>query len=551
MSTQTIFDNKVIKIPGAYSTIKSGVKNTSPNASYGKVLIIDNGGIGATWGGGAGIDSALVADKQECIYSFKDLKSFRTFIKGGMLWDIAEPLFKPLGIGSPIPGVSEVLFVKAATTVPAEIAYTFSGGGTAGGALVVQVRDEGVIGNGFKTAGNNLYKGYGAIMSAGLTSGYFVIKFYRGTWVGPTAGSEYNNLTQDESVPELLCTTPEFNNIQTVIDWMDENSLFNTYFYKKTGTKTGTGVVDNADLTANSAIKLAAGGIETYSTANLSLVLENIINLDYTFVLADKYGDDAQDTELAMILSHLVDEARYDKFMFVGGGLNSDKFADGTSDGSIEIAQYYDSDRVCVIHGGYKKASNIAPTGFIEKNSLYTTAAILGRVCGLQPQVPATFKSIKVDGLLHNLTKTEEEAALDNGVMHLKYDAEVESFIINKGINSLQKNTNTLNEDGTSHNLQLKRISAQLNKELVIKARKELLADPNGVNRNTLSSQRLKDWTASFLQKKIATPSQDNLIISFQDIVVTKMDGGYSVEYGFIPNGEVDKLFFTGTVLDI
>ena len=56
MATEFRFNNKRVKLPGAYSTIVSGEKNAPLALDYGKVLVIDTGGLGATWGGGAGFD---------------------------------------------------------------------------------------------------------------------------------------------------------------------------------------------------------------------------------------------------------------------------------------------------------------------------------------------------------------------------------------------------------------------------------------------------------------------------------------------------------------
>ena len=43
----------------------------------------------------------------------------------------------------------------------------------------------------------------------------------------------------------------------------------------------------------------------------------------------------------------------------------------------------------------------------------------------------------------------------------------------------------------------------------------DLLADENGVNINTLSKGALETWTINFLQTRVATENQDNLISKY------------------------------------
>jgi len=68
----------------------------------------------------------------------------------------------------------------------------------------------------------------------------------------------------------------------------------------------------------------------------------------------------------------------------------------------------------------------------------------------------------------------------------------------------LQKNTYLLNDDGTTHSKQLYRIAHQINKEIIITAKAELLKNPNGTNRNTLSELDVQQWVKRFLSSKVA-----------------------------------------------
>lgn len=140
MASTVIFSNRQITLPGAYSTIVSGENNPARNLDYGKVLIIDTGVFGTGFGGGAGINGTI-SQGQDAIYTFDNISDFRSFVKGGMYWKIAEALFTPDPSNPAAVGVSEILFVRAAKTTPAKLTFISTGGGT----FAVQTLDEGTV----------------------------------------------------------------------------------------------------------------------------------------------------------------------------------------------------------------------------------------------------------------------------------------------------------------------------------------------------------------------------------------------------------------------
>jgi hypothetical protein len=555
MATKVFFAGKKRYLPGVYTTIISGIKNAPLALSYGNVLLIDTGS-SAGYGGGSGISGQL-ASGQDAVYVLSNSDQYRSYFKGGLWWKLAEPLYSPAGIGSQ--GVSVVYAAKAATTTAAVITYTFGeadesysyevGDAGRGGLFEFYVKDEGLIGNGV-LASTNLSVGYAGKMVAGsIDVNKFKIQFYRGTYKGLDSTSQpYDGVADTDAVPELLCESIEFDNVEDLINWARLDYYFNIYFKEKTFTTIGTGVVDSTDLTEESGYKLAVGGTETYSTTALDSILEAVKELGYSFVLCDNYGDDAQGVENGKILAHILTEARFEKMMIVGGGSDINKF-NGTN-GSIETAAYYDSDRVVVVHGGIKKKSQLSGTGFKEFDSIYKAAIVCGRLCNLPPQVPITFKSIDIDGELHSLTENERVLALESGVLVSHYDNDFGAFIVEQGVTTIQNNDNLINEDATTYSIQVRRIAMQLNKEIMINAKVQLLGDPNGVNKNTLSAKVLEDWVKGYLQTKTATTTQDNLITTFRDVVVTAVQDYYIVSYKFSPNWEITKLFITGVIVN-
>ena len=550
MATKFFFDNKEVSLPGAYSTIKSVRTSPMITATYGRVLVIDNGQ-GAEWGGGSGIsgDGASGADS---VYRFTNLQEYQTFLKGGLFWKAAEALFKPAGS---LNGVSEVIHVRAATTTKASMTFSPTGGGTAGGTFKVNTKDEGISANGFVTgtgADMHLDKGYAFSVESGVKdTDKFIFKIWRGTWRGDhTDGIAYDEISKADTRPELIVSSPEFDNVQELIDWANSSNKFNVLFsLDDTSTVTGEGTVTTADLTDLDAYNLATGGTETYSSTSLDEVLETVQELDYSFLLSDQYGtnnyDSAQATKMFV---HLKDEAKFMKFMFVGGGQDEDEW--DTADGTIDIAKYFDDTHSIVVHGGVKKTSSVSPSGFRIWDSFVHTAYVLGRTAGLEPQVPVTNKWIDVDGVVHNMKKSDKELALEFGVITTQYNEYTQTFNVLQGVNTLQNNNNIVNPDATSFSIQMMRVVSQINRELVINASQQLLAEESGVNMNTLSKGTLENWTKNYLQTKVATEQQDNLIISYKDVTVTQQEDSYFVNYKIVVNGEITKIFFTGFLLN-
>jgi hypothetical protein len=281
-------------------------------------------------------------------------------------------------------------------------------------------------------------------------------------------------------------------------------------------------------------------------------VLEQVKDLDYVFVLSDKYGvTDYSSVEVGKILAHILTEAKYrpNKYLVYGAGQDDDEFAQSSNSSKV-VAAYFNSAQALVVHGGAKKVSQADPTGFRTWDAQYHAAAVLGRLCGLPPQVPITNKSIGVEGLVHNLTLLQKEQALDAGLITTYFDTDFNDFVCLKGVNSLQSNANLINPDGTSFSVQVMRIIGQVNHDLIVNAKLQLLGQPAGVNRNTLSANYVKNWTEAFLETKVATASQDNLIISYQDVTVTRKQDTYWVSYAIVVNNEIDKLFFTGFMIE-
>lgn len=544
MASTIYFDNKQISLPGAYSTIVSGETNPPRAADYGIVLIIDTGVAGANYGGGSGINGTL-ASGQDAIYTFQTLEEFRNFEKGGLFWKIAERLFTPDPSNAAATGISSLYFIRAATTAPSKMTFSTE----AGGSFVVDTRDEGTWANGVTELAtpNKLISGYGYTISKGVEDETkWIMSFYRGTYTGTAEdGLPFGEESSISSVPKLLCESPEFNNIKTLIDWGKNDGTFNVYFSLDSASNVeGSGVVSAEDIAAIAGLVKATGGTETYGPTDFDSVLSQIADLDHNIVFTDQYGNNASGSMTQKLIAHNNFTAKFNRFLYVGGYGDNLKYKD-----DLALAKGFDSEKVILIHGETGQNSQQAGIGYRWWTVMYTLASVVGRVSGKPPYVPVTNKSLGVDRIKHILSDTEKKQALKNGVIVVSKNAYSNKFVILQDVNTLQDNTNLFNSKGQSYSIQFMRIVAQINRELVVNAEIDLLGQENGPNANTLSAGTVKNWTANYLQSRVATETSDNLLLEYKDVNVTRQEDVWFITYKIKVNNEITKLFFTGFLI--
>lgn len=550
MAISVYFNNKKITLPGAYATIAAGEQNDPRALDYGKCLIIDTGVLGAKWGGGAGINGKN-ANGKNAIYRFDNIEDFRSFVKGGWYWQLANALFFPDASNPAAVGISELMFVRAASTTPATMTFTATGGGSNGGVFKIITLDEGLNANGLNSAGEaatgELTTGYAfSIVSGTLDPSKYVFQIWRGTFTGLAPdGVPFNEVPATSAAPRLIIESPEFNNMNELISWARSSSAFNQLFMlDSSSAPTGTGKISEQDITVLTKYSAATGGSETYNSEYFDNVLSAIVNLDESFVFTDQYG--TQNYNNAMnkaLIAHVNNVAKFKKQVFIGVGEDQGDFST-----SLEVAQGFNSSHVCVVHGGVGMPSTALGIGYRWWGVMYNLCSIIGRTAGKAPQIPVTNKSIGVSKLKHQLTETDKKKALDAGVLVTVYNESLQKFVVLQGINTLQDNQVLFTGNGESFSIQFTRIVDQINKELIVNSEIDLLGAENGVNANTLSVGILKNWTENYLLTRTANSNTDNLILSYRNVTVTKKDDYYWVTYGIVINNEINKIFFTGFV---
>ncbi|WP_291911019.1 hypothetical protein [Chitinophaga sp. CB10] len=544
MATKVNINGKLTSLPGVYAITRSGIVNPPTNLSYGNIVIIDDG-IGAGFGAGAGV-LGTARQGADSIYEFTSLQAMRDFVKGGELWNLALPLFKPAtAAAEPINGVSKVFLVHARESAPATISLTLTNG-----SLELQTLDEGLNANGVITGGK-LAGGYAAKLSAGVSDkDKFVLSLYHGSFKGTDAlnNAPYDGIAAADSRAALVVASPEVATITELVAWMNASTTFKTGFRLKSSAVTTTGAIVAADLTTYPDYVPATGATEAYTPAAFDAALNALNTLDFTFFFSTRYADEVKHANNLKLLDFITSgESKYERFMVAAAQADKAGFNTGENS-SIAAAHYYNSDKVILVHGAAKLTTQ---SGFKLVSQLYKAAAVLGRIAGLAPQTPATFKRIGINGEVHKLDNAELELANNNGLLVTHYDYELDDYVILQGINTLQRNEYLVNEDGTSPSIAVKRITAQLNKEIVVNAKRKFFGKDNvGPNRNSVTEADLKAWLEGFLQSRTANALTDNLIIRFGNVSATVSGDNYYVQYEFVPNFEVNKIVITGVILE-
>ena len=163
---------------------------------------------------------------------------------------------------------------------------------------------------------------------------------------------------------------------------------------------------------------------------------------------------------------------------------------------------------------------------------------------GEVPQTPLTFKRTGYDNFKYSLKQKEREKALQAGIMHTR---NVNGYwVINQGVTTLQDNKQTYAQDGQSLELSIALIKAQLNKELIIDAGDRF----TGKNVGTVSAETVKNFVETKLQSLTVSGGEDNLIIDWKNVKVVVKNTDFFCTYDFVPNVPLNKVFFTGNVLD-
>lgn len=536
MATVVNFHGKNYIEPGSYAVSVYNPTSVVNVSEFGNVMIIDTGlakNGDYEFAGGSGIHGELNKGLKS-VYEFDNYEDFLSFMGGGLVGDIAEKIFTPR---DGVAGAPKLFYCRAATTKCANITLTFGSGNS----LILKCKNEGEVGNGV-IEGGVLKVGYAARVITGSDDpSKFKCQVYRGSFMGVDKdGEPYGSASLSKATGNLLTESEEFETLEELYNWArSDKYILANFVVSMTGVKTSN--ISAVTLTA------ATGGkTEWLKDSEYADVLEAISELDVTFFLATNtsVGDGISSATTGRLFTFLKNDAKFTEFLVIPGG-SSDSDLFGDSDSSQAIAKYYDSEQVVVVHGApivNRKDGN----GTKELPSIYLAAAIIGLAAGQAPQQPLTFKRVGYQSFAYDLKKKEREKALQAGIMHVRNLSGY--WCVNQGITTLQDNKKSIASDGQTMELSIALIKAQLNKELIVDSANRFIGNTSAIN---ASPQTIKNFTETKLSSLTAKTGEDNLLKSWKNVKVVQKNSDFQITYDFAPNLPVNKLFFTGNILDL
>lgn len=536
MATVVNFHGKNYIEPGSYAVSVYNPTSVVNVSEFGNVMIIDTGlakNGDYEFAGGSGIHGELNKGLKS-VYEFDNYEDFLSFMGGGLVGDIAQKIFTPR---DGVAGAPKLFYCRAATTKCANITLTFSSGNS----LILKCKNEGEVGNGV-IDGGVLKVGYAARVITGSDDpSKFKCQVYRGSFMGVDKdGEPYGSASLSKATGNLLAESEEFETLEELYNWArSDKYILANFVVSMTGVKTSN--ISAVTLTA------ATGGkTEWLKDSEYADVLEAISELDVTFFLATNtsVGDGISSATTGRLFTFLKNDAKFTEFLVIPGG-SSDSDLFGESGSSQAIAKYYDSEQVVVVHGApivNRKDGN----GTKELPSIYLAAAIIGLAAGQAPQQPLTFKRVGYQSFTYDLKKKEREKALQAGIMHVRNLSGY--WCVNQGITTIQDNKKSIASDGQTMELSIALIKAQLNKELIVDSANRFIGDTSAVN---ASPQTIKNFTETKLSSLTAKTGEDNLLKSWKNVKVVQKNSDFQITYDFAPNLPVNKLFFTGNILDL
>ena len=536
MATVVNFHGKNYIEPGSYAVSVYNPTSVVNVSEFGNVMIIDTGlakNGDYEFAGGSGIHGELNKGLKS-VYEFDNYEDFLSFMGGGLVGDIAQKIFTPR---DGVAGAPKLFYCRAATTKCANITLTFSSGNS----LILKCKNEGEVGNGVINGGV-LKVGYAArVITGSDDSSKFKCQVYRGSFMGVDKdGEPYGSASLSKATGNLLTESEEFETLEELYNWArSDKYILANFVVSMTGVKT-------SNLSAVTLTAATGGKTEWLKDSEYADVLEAISELDVTFFLATNtsVGDGISSATTGRLFTFLKNDAKFTEFLVIPGG-SSDSDLFGESDSSQAIAKYYDSEQVVVVHGApivNRKDGN----GTKELPSIYLAAAIIGLAAGQAPQQPLTFKRVGYQSFAYDLKKKEREKALQAGIMHVRNLSGY--WCVNQGITTLQDNKKSIASDGQTMELSIALIKAQLNKELIVDSANRFIGDTSAVN---ASPQTIKNFTETKLSSLTAKTGEDNLLKSWKNVKVVQKNSDFQITYDFAPNLPVNKLFFTGNILDL
>ena len=289
----------------------------------------------------------------------------------------------------------------------------------------------------------------------------------------------------------------------------------------------------------------ATGGTTAYlSGSEMAEILDSITELNVTFFLCDntEIANATKSDTNGKLFTFLKNDAKFTEFMVVPTG-SDDTQLFGEQNSAESVAKYYGDPQVIATFGA-PQITRRDNAGTKDLNPIYLAATVTGLLAGGRAWTPLTFGRVGYTNFVYDLKKKEREKALQLGILHVR---NVNGYwVVNQAINTVQDNTQPINSNGDSFEISIELIKAQINKELIVDSQNRF----TGKTIVQTYPEAIKNFTETKLASFVADTGNDNMIISWRNVVVKVKNNDYYISFDFIPNGPVNKQFYVGNVLD-
>lgn len=324
------------------------------------------------------------------------------------------------------------------------------------------------------------------------------------------------------------------NNVNaSFVNWLNDNcGDVITATLGAADALTASATTGNSPLTGGTVTAMT----NTEITSALVLLRSRQVNHLY---VARACGSQGGELNFAGLLTgHILNDAEIPAIAYIGAK------ADTTVANAKTYAGTLNSGRVVYL---FQTAFDASLDGLsTEEVPGYLLAAkVAGLAAGLATETPLTRKPLSILGLKALpsnavLDKATREDLLASGICHVYQPAGTNTFVINQGITTLQKN-NELWDQATSSSseISLMRIVDAILTDLRLSA-----ADTFVGSTATLAKPVVEHFVQSYLESQVGS-----LLQGYSSVTVTQNQDKWFVNFGIIPNYPVNFVLITGTVI--
>lgn len=566
--SRVLFGGKALREPTAASRLRIGVQPAvNPNATN-RVAVL-----GPSEGG------LPHADGSAAVYTFSSYQEALEVLRSGDSLRAIYSIFNP----SPaFPGAAQVDFVRAEAATAAS--QTFDDA-TVNAALTVTTVDKGLYTNGFwmgiavgtvdntarvitlKVPGATIASGTDGVSTNVSTDYFFESASARFISKGAATGDvivvrssdsttvthytiksvisetmvqlnetiapassliwSHTRYARTQISPELSATAVAGAINQNLVNWLNDNA----------------GDVVTATVgAAGTTIAAAASGAFTGGTVTAGILsdIEGALTLlenrqvQHIYV-ARACGTGAGELSFAGALTgHILNNAEIPAIAYIGAA------ADKSDADAITYAAALNSGRIVYAHQTVLDTSTDG-LGVEEVPGYLFVAKVAGLAAGLPAQTPLTRKSLNILGLKNpTLSKATRESLLDAGILHVFQPAGSNTFVINQGVTTLQKNDELWDAaSASSSEISLMRIVDSVLTDLRLSAAETFIGQTS-----TLAKPVVEHFVQSYLESQVG-----GLLQSYSGVTITQNQDKWYIQFGIVPAYPINFVLITGTVI--